>query len=257
MAAVQTSAGDWWKTYFQGAASEFTRRVRAPQTPADAARIERVLALAPGSKVLDVPCGHGRIAIELAARGHHVTGIDLAGGELALAQRTAQERGVEVDWRAGDMRVDLPAGSFDATVCLGHSFGYFTDDEDAAFLRGARASLRSGGAFALETGFCAESYLPRIAELSRPQWAKAGDIYLLHRESYDPTSARVNIEQTFVVPGTTAVETKRLSCRLYTYRELVGALHACGFEDVRALNAAGEGPFAVGGPLLLVGRSPA
>ncbi len=254
---MQVGASDWWKTYFRGAATEFTRRVRAPQALGDATRIERALALAPGSKVLDVPCGHGRIAIELAARGHHVTGMDLAGGELALARRLAAERGVEIDLRVGDMRVDLPEAAFDATVCLGHSFGYFNDEEDAAFLRAARASLRPGGSFALETGFCAESYLPRIAELSRPQWAKAGDIVLLQRESYDPATARVNIEQTFLVPGTPDTETKRLSCRLYTCRELVAQMRAAGFEDVRALRGTGEGPFEVGGPLLLVGRSAA
>ncbi len=257
MHGVDTSRADWWKTYFQGVASEFTRRVRAPQSAADAARIERVLALPAGSKILDVPCGHGRIAIELAARGHRVTGLDLASGEVALAKDAARERSVEIDLRIGDMRTEVPEGAFDAAICFGHSFGYFDDEGNAAFLRAACRSLRPGGAFLLENAFCLDSYLPRIAEASRPVWAKAGDIYLLQRETYDPAGGKVEIEQTFLTPGDAGVEIRRLSCRIYTLRELVAAMHAAGFVEVEGLDASGEGPFEVGRPLLLRAKRPA
>src|ERR1700679_1481753 len=93
---------DWWKTYFHGPTNEVFRRVMAPRAAADAEKIERILALPAGSKVLDVPCGHGRIAIELAAHGHVVTGIDLAAEEIARARQTALERSVTVDFRIGD-----------------------------------------------------------------------------------------------------------------------------------------------------------
>jgi cyclopropane fatty-acyl-phospholipid synthase-like methyltransferase len=175
---VGAARDDWWKTYFQGVASEFTRRAVAPRSVADAARIERVLGLSESSTILDVPCGHGRIAIELAARGHRVTGLDFAPEEIACAKQAALERNVTIDVRVGDMRTDVPAESFDATVCFGHSFGYFTDEENAAFLRAAYGSLRPGGQFALETALCLDSYLPRLGEVSRPQWAKVGDTYL-------------------------------------------------------------------------------
>ena len=36
----------------------------------------RILGLSPGSEVLDLACGHGRIANRLAARGAGVTGLD-------------------------------------------------------------------------------------------------------------------------------------------------------------------------------------
>jgi SAM-dependent methyltransferase len=67
---------------------------------------------APGP-VLDLGCGTGRVALDLAARGHDVTALD-SDAELvgALAQR-ARERGLRVDTVAGDAR----------TLALGSRFG--------------------------------------------------------------------------------------------------------------------------------------
>jgi 2-polyprenyl-3-methyl-5-hydroxy-6-metoxy-1,4-benzoquinol methylase len=46
------------------------------------------------ARVLDVPCGDGRISVELAARGHDFTGVDLNEAFLSRAARKAEERGV-------------------------------------------------------------------------------------------------------------------------------------------------------------------
>ena len=64
----------------------------------------RLLDLKPGMEVLDVACGHGRIANRLAQQGAHVTGLDATPLFLEHAQRDAAERGVQVDYVGGDMR---------------------------------------------------------------------------------------------------------------------------------------------------------
>src|SRR5918912_937658 len=66
--------------------------------------IVRLLALPAGARVLDMPCGHGRIAGRLAARGLHVTGVDNDELFLARAREDRDARGVDVDYRHGDMR---------------------------------------------------------------------------------------------------------------------------------------------------------
>ncbi|HEY2514700.1 MAG TPA: class I SAM-dependent methyltransferase [Polyangiaceae bacterium] len=252
---MERAPDDWWRTYFEGAATEVFRRVFAAKAPADAATIEKVLALTSPCRVLDVPCGHGRIAIELAARGHTVTGLDFSSSEIARAQGTARERGLEVDFRLGDMRRDIPPGAFDAAACFGHSFGYFDDDDDnLGFLRAVYGALRPGGGFAMENAFCMESYLPRASE--RPSWSRVDQFYLLQRETFDPERGRLDIEHTYVTPETGGVDVRRVSCRMYTYREIVSLLRSSGFEDVRGLDAAGDAPFRVGGHLLIVARRP-
>ena len=52
-----------------------------------------------GKRVLDVGCGGGILAEEMAARGAKVTGIDLADKSLKVAKLHLLESGVEVDYR--------------------------------------------------------------------------------------------------------------------------------------------------------------
>jgi 2-polyprenyl-3-methyl-5-hydroxy-6-metoxy-1,4-benzoquinol methylase len=78
--------------------------------------IWRLLELEPGMEVLDLACGHGRIAGPLAERGCRVTGLDAAPVFLERARRDADERGVPVTYVEGDMR-ELPwSGRFDRVV---------------------------------------------------------------------------------------------------------------------------------------------
>ena len=71
---------------------------------AQAELIWRALRLGEGNEVLDVPCGHGRIANRLAARGARVTGLDADAFFLERARADAAARGVEVEYVQGDMR---------------------------------------------------------------------------------------------------------------------------------------------------------
>jgi SAM-dependent methyltransferase len=256
---MDAPATEWWKTYFHGPTNDVFRMLMAPRASTDATKIERALALPPASKILDVPCGHGRIAIELAARGHVVAGLDLSAEEIARAKAAARERNVEVDFRIGDMRTAVPAEAFDATVCFGNSFGYFDDDDNAAFLRSLLRSLRPGGKLALETSCCLESYLPGLAERPAQRWWKQGEIYLLHSETLDVEAGRLNIDQTYLTLSapSTAPEVRKLSCRIYSCRELVTLLRSSGFDDVRCLDGTANAPFRIGAPLLLVATRPA
>ena len=64
--------------------------------------------LKPG-RALDLACGAGRHAIFLAGLGWRVTAVDASGVGIELAEVSAQERGVEVDWRV----IDLERGRFE------------------------------------------------------------------------------------------------------------------------------------------------
>src|SRR3954470_13782977 len=62
---------------------------KAAQAQAAAALIVKLLDLAPGAAMLDVPCAYGRIANQLAARGCRVTGLDAKRLFLERARRDA------------------------------------------------------------------------------------------------------------------------------------------------------------------------
>lgn len=107
--------------------------------------ILRLLRLRPRARILDVPCGYGRHAVELARRGFQVTGVDISPKLLAQAREAARTRGVAAEFRRGDMRRLRYRQRFDAVLNLFTSFGYFGDREDLEVLKGFRRALRPGG----------------------------------------------------------------------------------------------------------------
>ena len=120
------------------------------RTAAEVEVVWKLLELEPGLELLDLACGHGRIANALAERGVRVTGLDATPLFLDLARRDAAERGVEVEYVEGDMR-SLPwSERFDRVLCWFTSFGYFSDEENRQVLREVYEALKPGGLFAIE-----------------------------------------------------------------------------------------------------------
>ncbi len=78
-------------------------------------RLEQAPALRPGARILDAGCGTGQYAIAFAERGYRVTAIDLAPEMIERARRRADERGVRVEWRTGDIsQLSDPLAVYDA-----------------------------------------------------------------------------------------------------------------------------------------------
>jgi cyclopropane fatty-acyl-phospholipid synthase-like methyltransferase len=86
-------------------------------------------------RLLDVGCGSGRLAVELAERGaRQVVGLDVATHMLELARTAARDRGVaeRCDFISEDALTAQLEGPFDAAFSLG-VFDYVT--EPSALLR--------------------------------------------------------------------------------------------------------------------------
>jgi SAM-dependent methyltransferase len=60
------------------------------------------LALAPGTRLLDVACGAGRLAIPAARAGVRVTGVDIATNSVQQARERAREEGLDARFDEGD-----------------------------------------------------------------------------------------------------------------------------------------------------------
>ncbi|HVT58892.1 MAG TPA: methyltransferase domain-containing protein [Thermoanaerobaculia bacterium] len=239
---MDTYRQEWWKDFFTGPAARALRQfASAEQTSAEADFLVAALRLAPGAQVLDVPCGDGRLSVELAARGYLVAGVDFSAELLEHAGAAAAGREAAVEWERRDMR-DLPwRERFDGAFCFGNSFGYLDDAGNAAFLRAVRRTLRRGARFVLEIGTCAESVLPAFTPR---RWFGFGDDFMLSDTRYDPALASLETEYTFVQDGKLA--RRRAFLRVYTFRELAALATAAGFA-VSAATATMDGePFRLG-----------
>jgi ubiquinone/menaquinone biosynthesis C-methylase UbiE len=90
-------------------------------TPAERAAWDRIMQLVDRGQspldALDVGCGTGFLSLELAARGHRVTGIDLAPAMLEKARLKAAEAGFDIRFQEGDAeRAPFPDGGFDLAI---------------------------------------------------------------------------------------------------------------------------------------------
>ena len=86
-----------------------------------AGRWSRLLAEARAGLVLDIGCGTGRTALDVAAAGLPVIGIDMSRGMLKRARAKARKRGLpDILWVVGDAEaLPLAHGSIDGIVCQG------------------------------------------------------------------------------------------------------------------------------------------
>ena len=142
----------------------------------------------PGMRVLDVGCGEGVFAAELARAGVQVVGIDAAEEPL----RRARARHPELDLRLVDGEGDwpLPDAGFDA-VWAGEVIEHVADT--AAWLSEVRRVLRSGGALLLSTPAVGRLTLLRMA-LSRRAFEVRFDPRGEHLRHYAPGTLRGLLE---------------------------------------------------------------
>ena len=161
---------NWWETFFEGVAVDmWLNALPAEHTEREAESLARMLAVPSGARVLDVPCGGGRLSLALARRGYELTGVDWSAEFLNHARSCDGAQGVT--WERRDMR-DLPwPARFDGAFCAGNSFGYLDDEGNAAFLRAVAAALKPGARFVLETPMVLENLLGHLKD--RPWWKVA------------------------------------------------------------------------------------
>ncbi len=237
----------WYETFFSGVALEFWRRAVPPEmTRAEVEFIESALAMPKGGRVLDIPCGNGRHAVELARRGYRVTGVDLAGEFV----EEAKARCPEAEFVEGDMHAIRYDGEFDGAFCFGNSFGYADYEASCEFLAAVGRALKPGARFAMDTGLAAESILPTRVQ---QRWMWLGDILFLSQNRYDAAESRLDIQYTFVRDG--KVDVRDASSYIRTLAELRRMLWSAGLESVECFSSLDQKAYELGSArLLLVAR---
>ena len=93
-----------------------------------------------GAGVLEVACGTGRVALDLATHGSRVTGFDVSPDMIEIARE--KTTGQNPRWLVADMRSFALAERFGLALVPGHAFQFMlTADDQAAALRGIREHL--------------------------------------------------------------------------------------------------------------------
>ena len=241
---------DWFLDYFSAPALDAWQRAQTPDvTLAEASFLESVLLPSeePG-RLLDVPCGDGRHALELARRGHRVTGIDIAPDNARRAQLRAAEAGAGFEFVLGDMRALPEQHDFDGAYCWGNSFGYLPRAQTQAFVAAVASRLRRGARFAIDTATVAESLL---VELSQNSWTRVDDeLTLLLECSYDVRESRLDTTYTSILQDR-VVDRRTAHHYVFSSGEIVDMLESAGFEVVDLLEDLEGAEYALGSERLI------
>lgn len=210
------------------------------QTAERTAQIEwlwRKLQLQAGHKLLDVTCGPGLYAVELAQRGVDVTGVDFSPAAIAYARELAEAAGVNgrCHFQQQDIRhMDLAEGAFDAAILLYGQLAVFPRPEAQAILTRIRQHLRPGAKL------CVELLNQEKADRSHSQWwftddkGLWGETPFLHLgERLWLAEATTSVERYYVMDIETGKLTHIELCdQTYMPGEVAAMMQAAGFTAV-------------------------
>jgi SAM-dependent methyltransferase len=249
----------WWQGFFDHDYLRLWGLVES-RTPAEVDGLWALLGLCEGSRVLDAPCGYGRLSRPLAERGAWVLGVDQSAALLAEAERTRGELPAErLRYAQHDLRAPLAEGGFEVAINVFSSLGYGSEADDLAILRTLAGAVRPGGLVLIET----MHRDPVVARRSRGHQGGAhrlADGTLLLEEAYfDPIAGRVDSTWYWSGPGGSGA--KSASLRIYSATELVRLLEAAGLRLRSAHRGCSPEPFAfdvfdAGGRLGLLAERP-
>ncbi|HEV3328722.1 MAG TPA: methyltransferase domain-containing protein [Acidimicrobiales bacterium] len=193
--------------------------------------------IAPGGRLLDAPCGHGRMAVRLAQQGFAVTGVDRSTRFLEVARSEAAQLGVEVELVEGDLRALPVDGPFDAVVCWFTSYGYFDDKENQAVLEEFHRVLRPGGVLVLET-LSHDAYVRSFTQTPDAIVVDVEGDLMVDRNDFDVHSGSIVCHRV-TIRGAARREA-RFTIRLPTLPEWRRSLADAGFGSVTFSDAAGD-----------------
>lgn len=168
---------NWYEDFFQGINCELWEKAIPPDvTKLEVDFLISELNLQKGQQILDILCGFGRHAIELAKRGFNITGIDISQTFVqGLTEKINSEKLNIKAIQADILAVQLNE-KFSGAVCLGNSFGYFNFDRMKLFVEKVAASLETEAKFIINSGMIAESLLPNFSSYAKNKLYTVGNI---------------------------------------------------------------------------------
>lgn len=228
-----TKRSEWFSSFFAGLYSQVLPSSFSPaQTLSHVRLVRRLLALRKNERVLDIPCGQGRLTIPLARAGLTMTGVDLIPTYIRQARQHARSAGVAARFIQADMRQIEFDAEFDAAFNWFGSFGYFSHRQNELFLGRVWKALKPGGRILLEG--LNRSWLVR--HLAGPNQEQVGPVLINHQSHFNRTASRLN--DVWTLTKGRRVERHRISMRVYTGGEIRQMLRAAGFVDIQLLGLA-------------------
>jgi ubiquinone/menaquinone biosynthesis C-methylase UbiE len=202
-----------------------------------------------GSKVLEVGCGSGRVAIPLAKIDYKVYGIDFSKVFLDYALNKSVEEGVEAYFHLRDLRRGFKdlfrEGFFDAAYLIWTTiFGYYDEEEETKILRDIYEVVKKGGVFIIANTMHRDAVAFRNSVFRGSVYDEYKDIAVIDIPSFDPVKSIIRSEWRFYKRRGMELEyidNVEFELRVYTLKEIIEMVESVGWKlaelygDIRTL----------------------
>jgi len=186
-------------SFFEGLYKHAWKQIIPPAlTLAEVDLIEELSAAINTSKILDMMCGYGRHALELARRGGQVTAIDNLQEYIDEIKLKASEQNLDITAIQSDILQVKLDKLYDAAICMGNSFSFFDKTDAVTVLKNISNHLKPDGIFIINSWMIAEIAIKHFKERD---WHYAGEYKCLLEYNYCFYPSRIESEQTIISPN--------------------------------------------------------
>ncbi len=211
-----------------------------------------------GRRVLDLGCGPGLYAMELARREVEVTGVDFSNRSIAYATKHARAQGLQVNFEVGDyLNYETPR-SFDLICLIYGDYCALAPEQRAQLMRRAQRWLRPGGSIVLDV-FSTSHMNQMVETTSFETWLDGGfwsaDPHFVFKTRFRYEHAGAYLDRYLVVEEAGRWEVFNwLQC--FDQRKLEDELAATGLKVTRCLGTVAGDVFDEASPEFAVIAQP-
>lgn len=188
------------------------------------------------SRVLELACGTGRLAIPIAKEGREIIGLDISEGMLKEARKKASKQGVNLNLVCADMRMFNFKVKFDLIILAFNSICHlYTRDDVERCFQCVRSHLAHDGRFVIDVFNPSFEILSRsptefypVGEYKDPD----GDATVTISESTDYNRATQISQLTWYFDSAGSWKEVRFGMRVFFPQEIDALLHYNGFRII-------------------------
>jgi len=185
--------------------------------------------------ILDLGCGPGLYAVQLANKGHKVTGVDFSENSIAYAREEAQRKHLDIKYLQADYTsLKLEADQFDLVILIYTDFGVLFPDERDKVLALIHRVLKPGGKLifdVLNDNEPEKKTTPKNWEASAGGFWKP-EPYVVLSESFFYSEEKVILYQHIVTDEQDKSDVYRFWTHLFSHADLSGMLSKHGFQSI-------------------------
>ena len=204
----------------------------------------QAFSLKKGDSVLDLMCGYGRHAINLARKGLNVTAVDNLKDYISEIEKISGKENLSINCVENNIQDYCPDNLFDLVICMGNSLNFFNKSDTNSIIYKVSNCLKPAAKFLIHTWSLTEIVAKNFKEKS---WSYVGSIKFLSDSRFYLYPSRIESDNFFIdIDGKT--ERKIGIDYILSLNEIEELLTRTGLRMVDVYSIPGKKKFALGDP---------